>query len=85
MIGKVEPISVYVNTYNIGGGVVEDEKISDFIIDSFDLSQSSIIRFLDLRKPQFENLVAYDHMGREDLGVKWEDTDECERFKDLLK
>lgn len=82
-IGKVEPISVYVNTYNIG--VVEDDKISDFIINSFNLSPSSIIRFLDFRKPQFENLVAYDHMGREDLGVKWEDTDECERFKDLLK
>ena len=40
----------------------------------FDLRPSAIIRDLDLRRPIYRPLAAYGHMGREDLGVKWEDT-----------
>ena len=38
----------------------------------FDLTPAAIIRDLDLRKPIYRQLAAYGHMGREDLGVKWE-------------
>lgn len=82
-IGKVEPVSVYVDTY--GTGRVADNDIAEFIKNNFDLSPSGMIKFLDLRKPQFEQLAAYGHMGREELGVKWEDTSECDKFKTLLK
>lgn len=82
-IGKVEPVSVYVDTY--GTGRVNDNDIAEFIKNNFDLSPSGMIKFLDLRKPQFEQLAAYGHMGREELGVKWEDTSECDKFKTLLK
>lgn len=82
-IGKVEPVSVYVNTYETGR--VADDKIAKFIEGNFDLSPSGMIKFLDLRKPQFEQLASYGHMGREELGVKWEDTSECDKFKSLLK
>lgn len=82
-IGKVEPVSVYVNTYETGR--VADDKIAKFIEDNFDLSPSGMIKFLDLRKPQFEQLASYGHMGREELGVKWEDTSECDKFKALLE
>lgn len=82
-IGKVEPVSVYVDTY--GTGRVADNDIAEFIKNNFDLSPSGMIKFLDLRKPQFEQLAAYGHMGREELGVKWEDTSECGKFKTLLK
>ena len=82
-IGKVEPVSVYVDTY--GTGRVGDNDIAEFIKNNFDLSPSGMIKFLDLRKPQFEQLAAYGHMGREELGVKWEDTSECDKFKALLK
>lgn len=82
-IGKVEPVSVYVDTY--GTGRVGDNDIAEFIKNNFDLSPSGMIKFLDLRKPQFEQLAAYGHMGREELGVKWEDTSECDKFKTLLK
>ena len=40
-----------------------------------------VIRDLDLRKPIYRNLAAYGHMGREDLGVKWENTDRVEKLK----
>ena len=40
----------------------------------FDLRPSAIIRDLGLRKPIYRRLAAYGHMGREDLGVAWENT-----------
>ena len=36
---------------------------------------------LDLRRPIYRKLAAYGHMGREDLGVKWENTDRVEELK----
>ena len=36
---------------------------------------------IDLRKPIYRKLAAYGHMGREDLGVKWENTDRVEELK----
>ena len=47
----------------------------------FDLRPTAIIRDLDLRKPIYRPLAAYGHMGREDLGVKWEKTDRVEQLK----
>ena len=47
----------------------------------FDLTPAAIIRDLDLRKPIYRKLAAYGHMGREDLGVKWENTDRVEELK----
>ena len=48
---------------------------------SFDLTPAAIIRTLDLRKPIYRKLAAYGHMGREDLGVKWENTDRVDELK----
>ena len=45
---------------------------------------AAIIRDLDLRKPIYRKLAAYGHMGREDLGVKWEETDKTEELKRVL-
>ena len=39
---------------------------------------------LGLRKPQYRQLAAYGHMGREDLGVAWEKTDRAEAIKAAL-
>ena len=35
----------------------------------------------ELRKPIYRQLAAYGHMGREDLGVKWENTDRVDALK----
>lgn len=40
----------------------------------------AIIRQLDLRKPIYQHLSTYGHMGREDLGVAWENTDMVNRL-----
>ena len=51
----------------------------------FDLRPAAIIEALDLRKPQYRQLAAYGHMGREDLGVAWEKTDKVEELKAAVK
>jgi S-adenosylmethionine synthetase len=78
-IGVAKPVSIMVDTF--GTGVVADEKIEQAVEQVFDLTPAAIIRELDLRKPIYRQLAAYGHMGREDLGVKWENTDRAEALK----
>ena len=62
-------------------GPVADEQIAPAVEQVFDLTPAAIIRELDLRKPIYRQLAAYGHMGREDLGVKWENTDRVDALK----
>ena len=81
-IGVAEPVSIMVDTF--GTGAVADERIEAAVENVFDLRPAAIIRDLDLRKPIYRQLAAYGHMGREDLGVKWENTDRVEELKAAL-
>ena len=78
-IGVAKPVSIMVVTF--GTGTVADEKIVQAVEKVFDLTPAAIIRDLDLRKPIYRQLAAYGHMGREDLGVKWENTDRVDALK----
>lgn len=79
-IGVAHPVSVMVDTF--GTGKIADDAIADAVIKEFDLRPAAIIKALDLRKPQYAQLAAYGHMGREDLDAAWEKTD---RAADLAK
>ena len=81
-IGVAEPVSIMVDTF--GTGTVADEKLEAAVEKVFDLRPAAIIRDLDLRKPIYRPLAAYGHMGREDLGVRWENTDRTQALKDAL-
>ena len=78
-IGVAKPVSIMVDTF--GTGTVADETIEKAVEKVFDLTPAAIIRDLDLRKPIYRKLAAYGHMGREDLGVKWENTDRVDALK----
>ncbi len=78
-IGVAHPVSVMVDTF--GTGKVSDNEIAAAISKVFDFRPAAIISDLQLRKPQYRELSAYGHMGREELGVKWEKTD---RVSDIL-
>ena len=78
-IGVAKPVSIMVDTF--GTGTVSDEKIEQAVEKVFDLTPAAIIRDLGLRKPIYRKLAAYGHMGREDLGVKWENTDRVDELK----
>lgn len=81
-IGVAKPVSVMVDTF--GTGKIADEKIAEAVTKEFDLRPSAIIKTLDLRKPQYKQVAAYGHMGREDLDVAWEKTDRADDLKKYL-
>ena len=82
-IGVARPVSVLVETF--GTGKVSDAVLSDAVNKVFDLRPTAIIRDLDLRKPIYRKLAAYGHMGRVELGVKWEDTDRVDALLEAVK
>ena len=82
-IGVARPVSIMVDTY--GTGTVSDEKLAEAVNTVFDLRPTAIIRDLDLKKPIYRKLAAYGHMGRTDLGVRWEDTDRTEALIAAVK
>ncbi len=82
-IGVAKPVSVLVETF--GTGKVADDTLSEAVQKVFDFRPSAIIRDLDLRRPIYRPLAAYGHMGREDLGVRWEDTDKVQALLDAVK
>lgn len=82
-IGVAKPVSIMVDTF--GTGKASDDKIAEAVEKVFDLRPEAIIKALNLRKPQYRQLAAYGHMGREDLGVAWEKTDRAEELKALIK
>ena len=81
-IGVAQPVSVLVETF--GTGVVSDVALEEAVNKVFDLRPTAIIRDLGLRAPIYRQLAAYGHMGREDLGVKWEITDRVDALKAAL-
>jgi S-adenosylmethionine synthetase len=74
-IGVAHPLSIAIETF--GTSRVADEKIVELIRQHFDMRPAAIIRDLDLRKPQFRQVAAYGHFGRDDLDVAWERTDKA--------
>ena len=72
-IGVSKPVSLYIDTY--GTNKVDMAKIYEIVDKCFDLRVTNVIKELDLRKPMYQQLAAYGHMGRCDLDVAWEMTD----------
>lgn len=82
-IGVAKPVSIMVDTF--GTGKYADDKIEKAIEKVFDLRPAAIIEALELRKPQYAALSAYGHMGREELGVKWEERNKIEELKKAIE
>ena len=82
-IGVANPVSVLVETF--GTGKVDDFALAEAVSKVFDMRPTAIIRELDLRKPIYRRLAAYGHMGREELGVRWERTDKVNALLSALR
>jgi S-adenosylmethionine synthetase len=72
-IGVAHPLSIAIETF--GTGRVADDQIVALINKHFDLRPAAIIHHLNLRSPQYRQVAAYGHFGRDDLDVAWEKTD----------
>lgn len=82
-IGVATPVSIMVDAF--GTGKYSGEQLAKAAEKVFDLRPAAIIRDLELRKPQYRQLAAYGHMGREDLGVAWEKTDRTQALLNALR
>ena len=80
-IGVARPVSVMIDTF--GTSTVSEEKISQAVNQLVDLRPAAIIKKFELRKPIYKQLSAYGHMGREDLGVKWEECDIADKLREM--
>ena len=81
-IGVARPVSVLIDTY--GTGVISDEKLAGIVDEVFDLRPASIIDYLNLRRPIYEQTAAYGHFGRPDLDLPWEALTKVETLKQYL-
>ncbi len=80
-IGVASPVSVMIDTF--GTAICDEAKISEAVNSLVDLRPAAIINKFDLRKPIYKELAAYGHMGREELGVKWEICDIADELRKL--
>ena len=81
-IGVAKPVSVMVETF--GTSEYTNEQLAIAVNKVFDARPSSIIRSLDLLNTTYAPLSAYGHMGREELGVRWEKTDKTDALRAAL-
>lgn len=82
-IGVAKPVSVLVETF--GTGKMEDDKIAEIVNKVFDLRPAAIIRDLNLRRPIYKQVAAYGHMGRTDIDIPWEKSNQAEAIKKLAE
>lgn len=81
-IGVSKPLSLYVDLY--GTGQVDENKLSDVLLQVMDLSPRGIREHLQLNRPIYARSAAYGHFGRapeEDGGFSWEKTDLVDELK----
>ena len=82
-IGVAQPVSVLVDTF--GTGKLSDIQLAEIVRKHFDMRPAAMIEELELRKPVYQQVAAYGHMGRPDLDLSWERTTKAEVLKQYLK
>ena len=84
-IGVAKPVSVSVDT--MGTGKIDDEKLSEFVLNTFALTPRWITEKFSLDKPSEETFLYADVAARGQVGQSdypWEKLDSVETFKSLL-
>jgi S-adenosylmethionine synthetase len=78
-IGKAAPVGFYVDTF--GTETVGVDKITDAVLEVFDLRPAAIIRDLDLLRPIYTQTAANGHFGRTGDDFTWEKLDRVDALK----
>ncbi len=78
-IGVAQPVSVRVDSY--GTGKISDEKMTELLRQTCDMTPAGIIRKLDLRRPIYAPTAAVGHFGVQDR--PWEQTDIADELSKL--
>lgn len=80
VIGKAEPVSVYVNTQ--GTSKVGAVDFSQLVREIFALQPKDIMAVLDLCRPIYRETAAYGHFGRAQF--PWEKLDHVDKIKEKI-
>ena len=78
-IGVAQPVSLRVESY--GTGKISDEKMTELLRKTCDMTPGGIIRKLQLRRPIYAPTAAFGHFGVADR--PWEQTDLAETLKEM--
>ena len=78
-IGVAEPVSVRVETY--GTGKIADEKMTELLRATCDLTPAGIIKKLQLRRPIYSATAIEGHFGITDR--PWEQMDIARKLQEL--
>ena len=78
-IGVAQPVSLRVETF--GTGVLSDEKLTQLLRRTCDMTPAGIIRKFDLRRPIYAPTAISGHFGNETC--PWEKTDLADTLKAL--
>ena len=78
-IGVARPVSLRVDSY--GTGKISDEKMTELLRQTCDMTPAGIIRKLELRRPIYAPTAAHGHFGVADR--PWEQTDLADKLKEL--
>lgn len=78
-IGVAEPVSVRVDSF--GTGIIPEEKMTELLRKSVDMTPAGIIRRFNLRRPIYSATAANGHFGVADR--PWEQVDLAEKLKEL--
>jgi S-adenosylmethionine synthetase len=78
-IGVAEPVSVMVDSF--GTATIPEEKITEVVRETFQLTPKAIIETLNLRRPIYKDTAAYGHFGRKGAGFTWEKTDRADALR----
>jgi S-adenosylmethionine synthetase len=78
-IGVAKPVSVSANTF--GTGILDDESLTNAILNNFDLTPAGIIENLNLLRPIYLKTATYGHFGRDDPDFTWEKLDKVTLLK----
>lgn len=79
-IGVAKPTSVMIDTF--GTGKISDEKITELVLEHFDLRPKGIVNMLNLLRPIYRKTASYGHFGRELPEFTWEKTDRAAILRD---
>ena len=81
-IGVAHPMSVLVDTFGTEAEGLTNERISELVLQYFDLRPGAIVRDLDLGRPIYRKTAAYGHFGRTDSAdFTWERTDKADALR----
>lgn len=82
-IGATKPISMFIETFKTNK--IDETKIYNAVIKSFNFELTNIIKQLSLNKPIYFKTATYGHFGRNDLSLPWEKLDKIKLLRKNIK